>query len=137
MESVQHAFPRAFQAAQAVDPLILASALDHIAKTARASRSQTRRIRWIEQRALVALRGEEFRAIDVELPKSAGPDTPEKLQRRLAYHCAIKRELREAAEAAMNCISELSPTQARAEVLQMLSAAVEKALASDGAGESA
>lgn len=33
----------------------------------------------------------------------------------------------EAAQAAMNCIGELSPTQARAEVFQMLSSAIEKA----------
>lgn len=35
--------------------------------------------------------------------------------------------LLEAAEAAMNCIGELSPTQARVEVAQLLTAAIAKA----------
>ena len=81
--------------ARASDPpnLTFANALDHIAKVAAASRSQTRRIRWIEQRALTALRGEEYRDGDFDLPKSPGPDTQEKLQKRMAYHIAIKHEL--------------------------------------------
>jgi len=99
MSHVTHESPRAFEAATKVDPLILAKALDHIAATAARSRSQTRRLRWIEQRALIALRGDEFRDIDIELPKSAGPDTQEKLQRRMAYHIAIKHQLLEALQA--------------------------------------
>lgn len=93
MSEVTHEYPRAYKAATEVDPLILAQALDHIARTAAKSRSQTRRTRWIEQRALVALRGDEYRDIDLDLPKSAGPDTPEKVQRRMAYHIALKYEL--------------------------------------------
>ena len=69
--SAEPTYPRADKAGREVDPMILAQALDHIAKTAHMSRSQTRRIRWIEQRALIALSGEEFRAIDVELPVHA------------------------------------------------------------------
>ncbi|MGJ7611112.1 MULTISPECIES: hypothetical protein [unclassified Variovorax] len=93
MSTVTHEYPRAYEAATSVDPLILAQALDHIARTAAKSRSQTRRTRWIEQRALCALRGDEYRDIDVDLPKSAGPDTAEKLQRRMAWHIAQKHQL--------------------------------------------
>ncbi|MDM0054069.1 hypothetical protein [Variovorax fucosicus] len=96
VDHVQHAHPRAFEAATTVDPMILATALDHIAGTAAKSRSQTRRLRWIEQRALFALRGTEYRDIDLDLPKSAGPDTAERLQRRMAYHIAIKHAHAEA-----------------------------------------
>lgn len=45
----------------------LVDALDHIARTCRASNTQTRRIRWIEQRARCALTGEDWR--DAEVPK--------------------------------------------------------------------
>ncbi|MET0210352.1 MAG: hypothetical protein ABW220_15005 [Burkholderiaceae bacterium] len=40
---------------------------------------------------------------------------------------AAAPELLEAAQAAWNCIAELSPTQARVEVVQMLHAAIAKA----------
>lgn len=63
---------------------LLRGALDHIARTASKSRSMTRRIRWIEQRALFALRGEVYRDDKIDLPKSGGPDTAERLQKRLA-----------------------------------------------------
>lgn len=86
-------FPRAVQAASTVDPMMLATALDHIARAANQSRSMTRRIRWIAQRAELALAGREYRDIDVDLPKSAGPDTPEKLQKRLAYEIALKHDM--------------------------------------------
>lgn len=99
MSHVTHEYPRAYEAATKVDPLILAMALDHIARTAARSRSMTRRLRWIEQRALIALRGEEFRDSDIELPKSAGPDTHEKLQRRMAYHIAVKHQVLDALQA--------------------------------------
>ena len=65
---VTHEYPRAFEAASKVDPLILAKALDHIARTAARSRTSTRRLRWIERRALTALRGDEYRDIDFGLP---------------------------------------------------------------------
>ena len=46
----------------------LEDALDHIIKTANASRTQTRRLRWISARALSALRNDnKWREID--LPK--------------------------------------------------------------------
>ena len=131
MSHVEHAFPRAFEAAQKVDPLILAGALDHIAKTAKASRSQTRRIRWIEQRALIALRGGEYRDIDVELPVSAGPDTPEKLQRRMAYHIAIKQELLEALEHMLDACPALDSSGLDAR--DKARAAISKATGQEGA----
>lgn len=99
MSHVTHEFPRAFEAATKVDPLIMAKALDHIARTAARSRSMTRRLRWIEQRALIALRGDEYCDSDLDLPKSAGPDTHEKLQRRMSYHIAVKHQLRDALQA--------------------------------------
>ncbi len=76
--------------------MVLAGALDHIARTAERSRGQSRRIRWIKARAESALAGNDYADAGVDLPKSAGPDTAEKLQRRMAYHIAIKHELAEA-----------------------------------------
>ena len=93
MSHITPEFPRAYEAATKVDPMILAKALDHIARTAARSRTQTRRLRWIEQRALGALRGEEYRDSDLDLPKSAGPDTPEKLKRRMAFHISQKHRV--------------------------------------------
>lgn len=104
MSHVTPEFPRAYEAATSVDPMVLAQALDHIARTAARSRSQTRRIRWIEQRALFALRGQEYRDIDLELPKYAGPNTNEKLQRRMAYHIAVKHQLLEALQASTHAL---------------------------------
>ena len=96
MNHVEHENPRAFEAACKVDPIILANALDHIAKTADRSRSQSRRVRWIKARAESALAGNDYSDAGVDLPKSAGPNTSEKLQRRMAYHISIKHELAEA-----------------------------------------
>lgn len=73
--------------------MVMAHALDHIAATAAKSRSQTRRIRWIEQRALCALEGREYRDIDVELPKSTGPGTAEKLKAKADHYKRINAEL--------------------------------------------
>ena len=58
--------------------ILLRSALDHIAKTCRQSRSQTRRLRWIEQRAEFALAGKAYDNEAFDLPKTLG-STPEKL----------------------------------------------------------
>ncbi|QOF76101.1 hypothetical protein [Variovorax sp. 38R] len=113
MSAVTHEFPRAYEAAKTVDPLLLAQALDHIARSAAKSRSQTRRIRWIEQRALIALRGDKYRDIDLDLPKSAGPDTPEKLQRRMAYHIALRHELLAAYEEAIEALRGGDPIARR------------------------
>lgn len=96
MSHVEHTFPRAYDAACKVDPMTLASALDHIARTADRSRSQSRRVRWIKARAESALAGNDYADAGVDLPKSMGPNTGEKLQRRMSYHIAIKHELAKA-----------------------------------------
>ncbi len=99
MNQGTHGRERGDKAAATVDPMVLASALDHIAKTAERSRSQTRRLRWIAMRANFALEGREYRDIDVDLPKDAGPETPEKLGRKLAHAARTRHEFREAVEA--------------------------------------
>lgn len=48
---------------------VLQDALDHIMRTARASSSQTRRLRWIASRAEAALQGRPYIASEHELPK--------------------------------------------------------------------
>lgn len=96
MSHVEHEYPRAYKAACEVDPMVLAGALDHIAKTAAKSRSMTRRIRWIQARAEGALSGDSSPDACLNLPKSAGPGTPEKLQKRLAYYIAMNHEFLEA-----------------------------------------
>lgn len=96
MSHVEHENPRAFEAACKVDPMILANALDHIARTADRSRSQSRRTRWIKARAESALAGNDYADAGVDLPKSMGPNTGEKMARRMAYHIAIKHQLAEA-----------------------------------------
>ncbi len=63
----------------------LRAAMDHIAKTCLASRSQSRRIRWIEARARGALLGQNDLHRMIDLPKDGGPATAEKLQRRIVH----------------------------------------------------
>lgn len=91
---------------------LLRSALDHIARTARNSRSQTRRIRWIEARATGALRGEPYLQEAIDLPKSAGPDTVEKLKKSLMVERHISRSLVNAAQQALQDRPELIGTPA-------------------------
>lgn len=98
MTHVTHEFPRAFKAATEVDPLVLANALDHIAKTAGKSRTSTRRLRWIEQRALFALRGAEYRDSDLDLPKDPGKNTQAALSQRLKHQREALRELLDVCE---------------------------------------
>ena len=47
----------------------LEDALDHIAKTARNSRTSSKRIRWIEKRAEDAILGIPYKREEFELPK--------------------------------------------------------------------
>jgi len=91
---IEHAFPRADKAAREVDPMLLATALDHIARSAARSRSMTRRLRWIERRAVIALEGREYRDLDVDLPKDPGPATNEKNARRIAYLLSVMHRIR-------------------------------------------
>jgi len=57
----------------------LIDALDHISRTAKASATQTRRLRWIAHRADSAIQGEDWR--DIDLPKKKEFSDREKLQR--------------------------------------------------------
>lgn len=66
-------------------------ALDHIHRTCKASRSQTRRVRWIEARAYGALIGDHELHRTIDLPKDGGPDTTEKLKRKLAHERYVAR----------------------------------------------
>lgn len=74
----------------------LLGALDHIAKTAALSRTSTRRLRWIEARARGALDGRPYSDLDIDLPKDGGPNTVEKLRKRIAYLRHQRAELLEA-----------------------------------------
>jgi hypothetical protein len=77
---------------QAYDPEALRSALEHIAASARNSRSSTRRIRWIERRAEMALAGEPYSNETCgDLPKSAG-DTAEKARQMMLRERAAAAE---------------------------------------------
>ena len=80
--SAEPVYPRSDKAAREVDPMLLANALDHIAKVAAMSHTSTRRLRWIEQRAIFALEGREYRDLDLDLPKSL-PETQEKNKRKI------------------------------------------------------
>ena len=125
MSHVEHEYPRAYEAASKVDPMILAGALDHIARTADRSRSQSRRVRWIKARAEAALAGDDRSDAGVDLPRSAGPDTAEKLQRRMAYHIAIKHQLLEALTAMLQDADHDSACErARAAIANATSPAV-------------
>lgn len=48
---------------------MLRDALQHIAKTAALSRTSTRRLRWIEERAKLALKGKPYVESDLDLPR--------------------------------------------------------------------
>lgn len=61
----------------------LRDALEHIQKACVLSRTQSRRIRWIETRAHGALIGDDRLHRSIDLPKDGGPDTAEKLRRRM------------------------------------------------------
>ena len=64
-------------------------ALDHIMRTALASRSQTRRLRWIAERARYALEGETF-PDDLKLPPSVESEHF-RMSRQLASLKAVRR----------------------------------------------
>ena len=58
-------------------------ALDHIMRVAKASRTQTRRLRWIAERARCALEGgEDWREMD--LPRNVETDL-KRLRRRMTW----------------------------------------------------
>jgi hypothetical protein len=73
---------------------VLRNALEHIAATARRSREQSRRLRWIELRALGALNGtDEWRTVD--LPRS-GEGVRRRLQHEIAERDALIQALQKA-----------------------------------------
>ena len=53
---------------------LLRNALNHIARVAAKSRTSTRRLRWIEQRAALALAGQAYDNSAFDLPKDADND---------------------------------------------------------------
>jgi len=79
-------YTRANSAAYRVPALLLACALDHIAKTAAASHTQSRRTRWIQRRAELALEGREFDRADYQLPRDAGPNTADRMRVKVARY---------------------------------------------------
>jgi len=70
-------------------------ALDHIMRVARASRTKTRRLRWIEGRARCALGGGDWR--DLDMPKDVDRENF-RLKGTVARLQFERRELREALE---------------------------------------
>lgn len=69
----------------------LIGALDHIAKTAALSRTSTRRLRWIESRARLAIEGRPYSDLMIDLPKDGGQNTAEKLSKKL-YEMKCQRD---------------------------------------------
>lgn len=86
---------------------LMHNALDHIARTARKSRTSTRRLRWIEERANDALAGRPYTPVD--LPKDGGPDTAEKLRRKMTEAVAERDQLRAFARAVFKDFPESMP----------------------------
>ena len=86
----------------------LAQALDHIAKSAARSRTSTRRLRWIEQRAIFALEGREYRDIDLELPRSPSDESIERMRLERAKLRAENAQLLEALRDMLNLASLLA-----------------------------
>lgn len=65
--------------------LMMRDALDHITKTAANSRTSTRRIRWIELRAHMAINGEVYSDASFSLPKDGGENTVKRLKLKLKH----------------------------------------------------
>lgn len=75
---------------------LLRDALDHIMRTARASRTQTRRLLWIESRAKVALDGRPYVAAEHSLPP---PSHDSELSRARRQNIALRASKGELANA--------------------------------------
>lgn len=85
---------------------LLEDALDHIARTCKGSKIQSRRIRWIQQRAEQALRGEQFTPGDFEMPKNVGPERVTTLQKRIVVLKALQKELIASLNACSECLQD-------------------------------
>lgn len=68
----------------AAEIALLRQALDHISRAAANSASSTRRIRWIQRRADMALRGEAYTDSAFDLPK-VNPEAQDRLKRQLSH----------------------------------------------------
>lgn len=84
----------------------LVSALDHIAKTCNRSRTSTRRLRWIEQRAKWAIEGKPYDRDAFDLPKDGG-STAHKLSLEVARLKAELAEVQRTQSAGVPDASEL------------------------------
>lgn len=102
------------------------SALEHIVKTARASRSMTRRTRWIEQRAQRALDGLPFETnADIELPKHATEASHERLKKQ-SY--AIRRHNGTIIAAVQELLTQLDVVQLSSQSSALMAAVHEAVL---------
>jgi len=73
--------------------VLMRNALDHIARTARKSRTSTRRLRWIEKRAELAAAGGPYSQEAFDLPRIVDPDSETALQaRQRAAHAESERD---------------------------------------------
>lgn len=79
-------------------PQLYKSALEHVERTAMQSRSQARRIRWIQRRCRIALDGFRLKDKPIELPKKSPSGTPEKLQRHNGWLKYANKQLTEVLE---------------------------------------
>lgn len=77
---------------------MLLDALDHITRTVDGSRTNTRRLRWIKERALTAMRGEKFWKGAFDLPANAAVKDAQLVRQ--------KTEKAQALRAAVNMIRE-------------------------------
>lgn len=79
---------------------LMRSALSHIARTARRSRTSTRRLRWIEDRAEGALAGKPYVPMELDLPKNVENEYGKtlRLRFRLRESEAVTAALRSALE---------------------------------------
>lgn len=111
--SAVHINPKVHDAACKVDSMVLASALDHIARTARKSRTQTRRLRWIEARADGALAGKDS-VDDIDLPKDGGDAVASRLQEKLQFQHALRKEALAALRACVEHMEHSTPQGAAA-----------------------
>lgn len=87
---------------------MLRDALDHIARTADQSRSQTRRLRWIAERARLALRGIPYDDTAFDLPPKVDREPTmlrKAIARALAYPEAWDTERVPNEQAALACIT--------------------------------
>jgi hypothetical protein len=72
---------------------LLVDALDHIKKAADASRTNTRRLRWIGERAVIAMRGEVYTNEAFDLPKYAAGKDDQLIRQKTEKARALRQAL--------------------------------------------